>query len=82
MIMTQTLCGNFLIYHLHNVKVGIIIPPHIENGGMKGKGEFCPSQRPTDLNPALRKDNVLLGVIIHDFTEVKTVVSPNFLMVK
>lgn len=29
MIMTQTLCGNFLIHRLHNVKVGIIIPPHI-----------------------------------------------------
>lgn len=79
--MTQTLCGNFIIHNLHNVKVGIIISSHIQNQGMKGKGEFCPRQRPTDLNPAFHKDNVLLGVI-HDLTEVKTVSSPNCLMVK
>lgn len=42
MIMTQTLCGNFLIHHFHNVKLSIIIPPHVQNKGMKGnEGNFA-----------------------------------------
>lgn len=49
--------------------------------GMKGKEENFAQVTGLELNPALHKDNILLEVI-HDFTEVKTVLSPNFLMVK